>query len=268
MKINGPMFTEAVAFGNQLLATEDLDPVYVAIAKAELPSVKLHRLLVAYWCLYHLGAAARIVDESHSDSTFWRLLKEAAVNEGLRWPRGSERRHWRGAAAIASADDLSNNWPSASDLVAYLNEKPTTFETVSQRIQTHVGFGPWIAFKVADMAERVLHMPVSFEDCALGFYSEPRKGAGLLLGKEDMASADEVSYVVDALLKWFGNDLAPPTYDRHINIQEVETILCKFKSMKNGHYHVGKDIKELHHALTGWGGTANRLRRSAPRELK
>lgn len=42
-------------------------------------------------------------------------------------------------------------------------------------------------------------------------------------------------------------------------VQEAETVLCKYKSYRNGHYFVGKDTKEIRYALKGWGATANHL---------
>jgi hypothetical protein len=34
-----------------------------------------------------------------------------------------------------------------------------------------------------------------------------------------------------------------------VNVQEIETIFCKYKSYVKGHYHVGKDIHEIREAL-------------------
>jgi len=42
---------------------------------------------------------------------------------------------------------------------------------------------------------------------------------------------------------------APPWFDRPLNIQEAETILCKYKSHTHGHYPVGKDVAAVKKAL-------------------
>ena len=51
---------------------------------------------------------------------------------------------------------------------------------------------------------------------------------------------------------------------RRVNVQEVETIFCKYKSHLKGHYPVGKDSEEIRHALEGWGDTAQELQKYIP----
>ena len=57
---------------------------------------------------------------------------------------------------------------------------------------------------------------------------------------------------------------APPFHDRPVGVQEVETIFCKWKSHVKGHYPLGKDTRELHHGLQGWGALAEKLRKVLP----
>lgn len=280
MKLHAPTVKAAVEFGTLLVQTQDLDPIYTAINGVVLGTAVQHRMLLAYWCLYHLGAAAFIAEKSRSDAEFWENLMVAAVNKGLKWPRGSERRHWRGEQAIKSARELAVNHKSASDALEHWAEVPT-FAEVTRRVQLNRGFGPWIAFKVADMFERVLHVPIDFSTCELGFYSEPLKGAFLLkdgripLSGEEWDNGpsreEEANVVRDVVKQLLAGSLgqlkAPPDRKRKLNVQEIETILCKFKSMKGGHYHVGKDITEVRHGLEGWGDLAQELQKHAPKEL-
>jgi len=70
--------------------------------------------------------------------------------------------------------------------------------------------------------------------------------------------------IYNNLLSYFSAHKAPPRDDRPCGAAEVESILCKFKSMRGGHYFVGKDIKEVRHALQGWGTTAANLLRHLP----
>jgi hypothetical protein len=46
-----------------------------------------------------------------------------------------------------------------------------------------------------------------------------------------------------------GSLYAPPARDRLVNVQECETVLCKYKSHINGHYPPGKDTLEVLHGL-------------------
>jgi hypothetical protein len=123
-------------------------------------------------------------------------------------------------------------------------------------------FGPWIAFKMCDVMERCLDLPVDFADCNLGFYKEPRAGAALLATGDAEARIDDAALtaVSAALLSRLGGLKAPPDRKRRINVQEAETVLCKYKSSCNGHYPLGKDTREVFEALHGWGKYADRMR--------
>lgn len=265
-------------FGAELLKTKDLDPVYVALANTKLPRSQVKRLCLAYWCFYHLGAAACMSE--HQGPHFWHLMGVAAANNTEpRWPRGAERRHFRGQQAINAVKDLCNRYlhpEDAVDAMTLTGAKKRTFEDVAKSVQTHTGFGPWIAFKIADMTDRVLRLPVDFSNCHLGIYKDPRQGAALARhfrygGKgegqpwaapiTDEAVVEEYNYWVGY---WSKRAKAPPFDDRPVNIQEVETIMCKWKSHYKGSYPLNKDTRELLHALNDdrWGRTAARLQKA------
>src|ERR1700750_3037416 len=90
-------------FGHHLFETGDLDPIYVALNRLNWSQPKLDRWLVAYWCFYHAGFACYAAE--HKGIAYWQVLAKAAENEptcpvGVRWPRGTERRHFRGQLAL------------------------------------------------------------------------------------------------------------------------------------------------------------------------
>jgi len=58
--------------------------------------------------------------------------------------------------------------------------------------------------------------------------------------------------VVEHLIATFAGSTAPPVHDRAVGYQEVETILCKWKSHMNGHYRVGRDCIEIREGLEDW----------------
>jgi Alpha-glutamyl/putrescinyl thymine pyrophosphorylase clade 2 len=252
-------FQEAVQFGRKLIQTQDLDPTYTAIHGATLAAPERARLLLAYACLYHLGAASRLA--TRRGAAFWEGLLAAAVNVDRDWPRGTERRHWRGKAACSSVGWLHGNFKRPEDVVA--SWCCASFAEVAAQVQRTPVFGPWIAFKIADLLERVHEVEVSFDNCALGVYKDPRMGAALLLtgDQKQVITDEELGLVITKLHQALGPLKAPPSYNRLINVQEVETVLCKFKSHINGHYPPGKDTKEVYHALTEqpWGRVANKL---------
>lgn len=278
-------------FGRQLLRTGDLDPVYVAIHGARLAAPLKARLCLAYWCFYSLGAAARMA-EAKTDKAYWALMREAAANVGepKPWPRGAERRHYRGAQAVDSMAELYAKYGSGGAQKAVEGfigiSVNTTYSRVAARVQTHRGFGEWIAFKIADMSERVLGYNTDFADCHLGIYKDPRQGAAVayLESDPDMARYWEGTHFegagpwdfpindsqLEATVKHYvrvfraGKFKAPPDFTRPVNVQEVETVFCKYKSHLKGHYPPGKDTLELHHSLAGWGDLAEQLRAQLP----
>jgi len=264
-------------FGTQLIRTQDLDPVYSGLYRAKLPEPQLARALIAYWCFYHLGVAAYLSEYEGSD--FWDFMTTAARNDdpdmapkvilGMnagnthdRWPRSTERRHFRGVKCVQTIDFLRREKPEywARSLTG-----ATTENEVMRAVCTWPLFGPWIAFKVADMMERVYGQPLKFDPNIGLMYDSPRKALDLLAADKEFIAVDKTPEgLYRDLLMFFHPHKAPPANDRWCNAQEVETILCKWGSMKTGHYHVGKDIIEVRHALGRWGETAQQILRVMP----
>lgn len=273
-------------FGAHLLNTGDLDPIYVALTNMRQrwqdPGQKA-RWLVAYWCFYHAGVACHMSELEGQD--FWVELMNAAKNEdpaptGDRWPRGHERRHARGQQGIDMVEALWAEYEAPEDMIRLLSaregEDPLPFETVSQRAQQHVLFGPWISFKIADMVDRCLAVPVDFDHAAVFMFKDPvkaalmlwRQRAGVPPEAEPKDRAAAIDAVVTYLTKTFADFDAPPLFDRPVGLQEVETILCKYKSHVNGHYPLFNDIDEIHAGLEGWGPTADAFREAMPGRQK
>lgn len=273
-----------ISFGNQLLATQDLDPVYVGVVGLKMDPDALARWLLAYWCFYHVGVACWMseLDDSpwaHPNAYWEQMLRAAANTEpsplGGRWPRAPERRHFRGEKCV-QAIRYHMKTP-ASWLIKYLvesdgeaNQLPARL--IMKRAQGFPLFGPWIAFKIADMLERCAGYPVMFSDDLGLVYSEPRAALDLLGEPIQTRSLGDVDYDWKemsaggrwyTLLEHWRKYEAPPRmagYPRRpVGPQEVETICCKWKSHYNGHYWVGKDTKEIYHALEGWGARAETM---------
>lgn len=245
-------------FGRQLVTTLDLDPVYVVLWNSPLCqpvepwagpyTLRQHRLaqwLMAYWCFYHMGTASWIVDQPD----YWTALRTAAGSSD--YPRGTERRHFRGDAALQSVTYLEER--GLYRLLAPLRRPNAIYSLgyVMQVVQGWRGFGPWIAFKVADMLERLGLVSIVFapED-VFRMFDAPLKGAELMADLHGPARGEVYRWALDKLLSKLSDLKAPPRHDRPLNVQEVETILCKWKSHMGGHYEVGKDTTEIEHALT------------------
>lgn len=284
--------TSVTEFGKELLRTGDLDPVYVTLHKAGLDQGTLHRLCLAYWCFYHLGLAAKLA-EIKQPKKYWEAMLTAAVNQSnpdgsKPFPRGGERRHYRGAQAVSSMASLISLYPKGATqaVEGFMGVGPLyTYSNVSRHVMKHRGFGEWIAFKIADMSERALGYDTDFSDCHLGIYKDPRQGAavawfewahpvecGMVHPGEipngniwDYSISDkQLQDTVNHYVKVFKKFNAPGGKPRPVNVQEVETIFCKYKSHLKGHYPMGKDTREIGHGLDGWGDLALQLKHGLP----
>lgn len=262
---------EVIKFGEALIKTGDLDPIYIALLEAKLPLDQLKRLLLAYFCFYHLGASA-FISEMEGE-TFWQVMEIAARNKLCgpdeissdirheRWPRGAERRHFRGDKCVEAIRKLESfGQPERFVGVIHDMGKLVTLQSVMSSIQIFPLFGPWIAFKVADMLERILGTPIEFPNDLTLLYKEPRAALDMLNVPADFAN--------DQLLNHFKKFKAPPRYERPCQINETETVLCKWKSSLGGNYWVGKDIHEVRQGLVGWGDTASKLLSCMPAEVE
>lgn len=290
-------------FGDALIQSKDLDPTYVGLhgmfISHKMDTAQLYRWLLAYWCFYHVGAASFLSEKT--GTLYWDFMLEAAINENSpaawgcpdgRWPRAAERRHFRGQKCVDAVKWLRGYYAKCpqhpEEVVTRLIQYslPThmtdqnvlehvltarTEKTVMKLVQEWPMFGPWIAFKAADMLERCAGVPVHFDADAILMYEEPRKALKLLADGGDpvlgfIQSKTETEWYSN-LLTYFSSRRAPPAMDRFCGPQEVETVLCKFKSYMGGHYHVGKDIHDHRGALVGWGPTAELMLKHMPEEV-
>lgn len=243
-------------FGKGLLGTNDLDPIYVmlhgAYKNGAMTRDQLEAWCFAYWCFYHSGTCSAIV----SAPDFWDAMAEAADNPCKLWSRGTERRHFRGDKCTQAVAWLRGRYDTPGEAIEAVTAP--TFTAISNKVQVWPQFGPWIAFKVADMMERVLEIPVVFNSTGLHIYRDPVKGAWMLAEEKQDAGALAVSpkarteWAINYLVNYFKDYKAPPLYDRSINVQEAETILCKWKSHRNGHYPMGNDTHEIRKHLEAY----------------
>ena len=255
---------DILAFGRALLESNDLDPVYVALSAVDWPRETRHRFLVAYWCFYSCGVSSWLAEREGEE--FWEMMEVAARNEQLtpldgRWPRGSERRHFRGKAAINSVADLRYHFPLKPEamVTACASEAPDIGAVIAH-VKQYKGFGPWIGFKIADMLERIEGVHIDFTEAAVFMFPDPVKAA-LMLWKshhglpETAKPKDQtrvINEVVAHLSEAFADCMAPPGMDRPVGLQEVETILCKWKSHMNGHYPLFNDTAEISEDVDEW----------------
>ncbi len=247
-------------FGKQLLDLNDLDPLYIAIHEAQLEPETLHRFLLAFWCFYNAGTASWITGlPSKYEDAYWTRMETAAGSK--LYPRCHERRHFRGENARKSVAFLKEKGIKELfyPLVNREEKKLSTdVADVMQYVKTWYGFGPWIAFKVADMVERLGLSKVEFDKGSMFLFDSPQEGAELLWSIEHPGEEETKgigTWAVNRILEELGDYDAPPRYERKINAQECETVLCKWKSSMGGHYELGEDVVGLREGLLKFSKT-------------
>src|SRR5437660_412143 len=203
-----------IEFGKALLDTEDLDPVYVMLWKAEIEPNRLRRWLLAYWMFYHSGVASKL---SYYEKQDFFLRASLYAKSSSHTPRGTERRHFRGKACLNCIDWFSEKYKSPEQAIDHLLSKAhgNVFGVLDFVKRKWPLFGPWIGFKIADMLERLAIAQISFPIKTLEMYSEPTKGAELVCERKGW-NWDQlrVSGTVSKLLKTFSKYKAPPRYER------------------------------------------------------
>jgi hypothetical protein len=264
---------EIEEFGKILLGSNDLDPVYVALYECTdsggLDTDHLSRILLAYILCYHVGASCWISERKGEE--FWDAIETSARNVeespvGGRWPRSHERRHWRGQFAIDVVDSLKLRYgEKPENFILYLIAKgeepgPITFSEFARRVKHHHGFGDWAAFKLADLVDRLGIAPVDFSYNDVVIYKDPVEAAKMLFCQRHAMQYKSsiqvkpavIQEIFDYLINYFREYSAPPIYERSVGLQEVETILCKWKSHRNGRYPLYNDIREIQEGLVNW----------------
>jgi hypothetical protein len=246
-----PRQQDIFSFVNEKLKIDDVEPMYTAITRARLPLVTRQKLCFAEGLADHLGLAARMAEEKD----FWRAA-HAYVAQGQ---RGGARRHFRGKVAKAALKIMERRFP---DLGKFFSSMPNDFYEARRFIMDQPQFGPFSAFKIADMAERTCEVPVDFSRVRLSDFAKfPKRGAGLAADYID--NTPEGVYALMLHHPWVRK--APPHYDRPLNAQEIETMFCNYGHSK---WHPpGYEASELRKLLIGYGKLAEKIERNLSKGL-
>lgn len=261
---------DIVQFGVNLVRTGDLDPVYVALREMRqnraMEGDQLSRWLVAYWAYYSCGVACWMSERTGDD--FWEAMGVAARNDesaphGGRWERGHERRHFRAAIALNALQDWIHKYDWPEDMVDYIvgPDTTSTYKDITRRVLKHNGCGPWIAWKVADMVNALGLGHVDFRSASLSMYRDPVKAAHMLYQENfpaevcgDSKITDEraIEWALEYLDSRLGDLRTPHAPHRTLQLEEYETILCKWKSHRNGCYPPLNDLRDIEGGVTSW----------------
>lgn len=230
------------------IATNDLDPVYVALVNSGWDEAKVLRWCAAMVTFYHTGTACELCD-LHGDD-FWTEV----WNRYDKNPRASERRHFRGEAGKKALKFWRNEFGTPEKFMLACM-KPTFLESVNCGIPQ---IGTYFAWKVSDFREAVFGYDVDWSGAEKHLSAVPEKGLRFLW--PDEKPYQSIWKLVDLI-----KDIkAPPRLTRACGIAEAETIACGVQQYYNNSIPVGKDIVDKRKALEGYGRNAAHLIRVFP----
>lgn len=248
--------------GEQLVTSGDLDPVYVALNNSGLPERQRLRWLVAYCAFYSCGAACFLSE--FEGAAFWHWMGAAARNDeptpvGGRWPRGHERRHFRGGAAQRGIADWAGHHPWPESMFRFIAGQGGTVNSVISRARSHYSVGQWLGFKMADLVDACLGVALDQTDLDPFLYDTPRRSL-LRVWTEDLHPGaappePERPAVVEAL-GWLAAQLrhltSPHKAGQPLDAFCLETVACKHLSHLHGHYPLFNDLDDIRHGLEPW----------------
>ncbi|WAB09179.1 hypothetical protein SEA_LITTLEMUNCHKIN_3 [Gordonia phage LittleMunchkin] len=218
--------------------TGDIDPAYPVLRRIgqQLSRDDAAWLVLRHVTYYHLGSALR----SHAEAP-GPVLPEAL----LRLPTGTERRAHRDVRQFRRHwDALVEHVGRAGGPRAWLTPNASGtrgWEVLTHRIMDVHGNGRWAAYKLCEIAAKVLDVPIVAPDAGHAYSTGPRKGLALLMTVPP-GNSDAVIALLDKRTEQLRRHLNEP------DVAQVETSLCDFHSAAKGRYYIGKDIDEqLHH---------------------
>lgn len=233
-------------FAERMFCMEDADPMYYALARADLDTGTKMRVFVGWCTYYHPGIAAAAA--KYQGEQFWRFLASQYDTA----PRASERRHFRGAAGRRALQEWCAMYRAPERMVD--ENFGASYFTVRQNLQKVRLFGDYFYWKFADVQERVFGIPCDFTGAAEHSPKVPQNGARQYIAPQLYAKPEDVlmERIYADMLAALPRPLrlAPPRYDRPLNMQEAETIACVYHQYKGGGYTYGARTAKAYRRLS------------------
>lgn len=219
-------------FAAALIKTQDLDPDYVYLREILKDEHEYSKVIWAQHKVFIYDTASEYMYLMNN-----KPLDQLHYGAERRKNKRNTERQLDAFLSGFKLDHMPKDYPGARE---YLLQFP--------------GMGDWAAWKFCDLLERVCDVHIDFSKVDFRTaYKYPLKGLCRVNGEPDEAittlSNDLLyeTYMYNAQ-KQLGQILdwqAPPHGGRAINIQEIETCLCKFHSYLGGHYKIGQDTLHL-----------------------
>lgn len=229
-------------FAEKLFRLEDADPMYYALERVDFPLDYKYRFMVGWITYYHPGIAASAA--RYTGERFWSEL----VSHYATAKRASERRHFRGEAGMKALKAWSILWPEPERMIPSLFG--STYFEVRSKARVVPQIGDYFVWKLADVQERVFHVPCDFTGAEKWSPKVPQEGAKLI-------STAPIEQVYAMIVEQMQPRMSPPAYDRPINMQEAETVCCVYHQYRGGGYTYGSRTAKAHRRLSAYESQAN-----------
>lgn len=236
-------------FHQEMVDTNEMDPVYPVLKEMgrllDLDKEDLTWLVHVYVAYYDMGSALNCFEENPqpripSNPTLNRFC--ATERRGHRDPYRFKP-HFQSLVSIAESNGGLYSW-----ITKYLTNDPKqSWRAIQAPLEIIYGNGRWASYKISEMLQKVIDLPIEAPDMGHANSTGPRDGLAYLYNNlptgnktQDIATLDSIS-----------NDLVSKltTHGVSAKIEEVETSLCGVKSLINGHYYIGADIDKMQESL-------------------
>lgn len=226
-----------------------MDPVYPVLKEMgrllDLDEEKMNWLIHVYVAYYDMGSALRCF-ESNPIPTVPQTpilgLFCATERRGHRDPYRF-RSHFESIVSISE-----NNGGLGAWIRRYVSKDPEiSWLRICSALEAIHGNGRWAAYKIAEMLQKVIDLPIQAPDMGHANSTGPRDGLAYLY--EDLPEGNRAEDI--AKLDAVSADLIGRMLNKGVEakIEEVETALCGLKSLINGHYYIGADIDKMQESL-------------------
>lgn len=238
-------------FARAMIRSCDIDPLYPVLRHMISMMNREQQLWLTFlyvaWYNLPSGYAAFLTHPAFDSG----LAQTSIDPQLLKLPTGIERRNHRGGTVARHINDyvrqLSRRY--AGEQFAFYtdgldpNDPIANWRLLTERLQTIWGNGRWAAYKHCEILMKVHDLPLAAPDMGNQFSSGPREGLAYFFNVPDGQDAATIR-----LLDRMGIHLQRRLHHEfgvELGIEELETILCNWKSLKKGKYYVGHDIDEL-----------------------
>lgn len=217
-------------FSDLLFKTQDADPGYMLLHRADVPYSQKLRYVLA-WCTFYNPGIAALASQYQGD-TFYRFLHKLYPTA----KRASERRHFRGAAGLNALNQWQTKWKNPEALVESCFG--ATYMDVRRNMKNVAQMGDYFYWKLADIQDTVFGHYVDFTGAERYMPKVPKEGAVLLAGIEHPVLGAGLQEIVGTVTDHVKRQ-KHPFQGRKLALQEAETVCCVYKQHVNGSHHIG-----------------------------